>query len=504
MPQEFLHGVELVEVDSATRPIRTVKSSIIGLVGTAPDSEGAIKATLDIGSVALNNGINISADTAGLLGNDITLRIFNPGTNSATLAITVVDKAITVSLATNSSAAATTTAAQLVTAIAANTAAAALIDVVGMAGSSGAGIVPVTATTSLKGGLDEAFPLNQPVLLSSNRLEAARLGLNGSLPDAIDGIYDQIGALCVVVRVAQSVSDSSAQTLTNIIGGVNGSNGDFEGMQALFSAESKLGVVPRILIAPGFTHQASVLTSFVTVAERLKAIIVADGTNTTDAAAQVYAQGFGSKRIYLVDPGVVIFKDGVNVNAPASSRVAGVIAKVDNDLGFWHSPSNKEINGIVGTKRAVDFTLNDANCRANVLNSQNITTIIRKEGYRVWGNRTLSSDQKWAFLSVTRTADLISDSILRAHLWAVDKNITKNYLELVANEVTAYLQILKAEGAIAGGKCYPDPDLNIPENFALGKVYFNFDFAPYYPAEHITFRQILNNGYLADLVQLNS
>ena len=291
--------------------------------------------------------------------------------------------------------------------------------------------------------------------------------------------------------------------MTNVIGGVNGTTGDFEGMQAFFSAESKLGVVPRILIAPGFTHQASVLTSFVTVAERLKSIIVADGTNTTDAAAQVYAQNFGSKRIYLVDPGVVIFKDGVNTNAPASSRVAGVIAKTDNDLGFWHSPSNKEINGIVGTKRAVDFTLNDPNCRANVLNSQNITTIIRKEGYRVWGTRTLSSDQKWAFLSVTRTADLISDSIMRAHLWAVDRNITKNYLEMVSNEVTAYLQILKAEGAIAGGRCWPDPDLNTPENFALGKVYFNFDFAPYYPAEHITFRQILNNGYLADLVQLN-
>ena len=33
---EFLHGVEVLEVQGGTRPIRTVKSSVIGLVGTAP------------------------------------------------------------------------------------------------------------------------------------------------------------------------------------------------------------------------------------------------------------------------------------------------------------------------------------------------------------------------------------------------------------------------------------------------------------------------------------
>ena len=32
---DFLHGVEVLEVQGGTRPIRTVKSSVIGLVGTA-------------------------------------------------------------------------------------------------------------------------------------------------------------------------------------------------------------------------------------------------------------------------------------------------------------------------------------------------------------------------------------------------------------------------------------------------------------------------------------
>ncbi|MCL6417925.1 phage tail protein, partial [Aestuariirhabdus sp. Z084] len=39
MPEQFLHGVEVVEIDSGPRPIKTVRSSVIGLIGTAPDAD---------------------------------------------------------------------------------------------------------------------------------------------------------------------------------------------------------------------------------------------------------------------------------------------------------------------------------------------------------------------------------------------------------------------------------------------------------------------------------
>ncbi|SMG62548.1 [weak similarity to] major tail sheath protein, partial [methanotrophic bacterial endosymbiont of Bathymodiolus sp.] len=42
--------------------------------------------------------------------------------------------------------------------------------------------------------------------------------------------------------------------------------------------------------------------------------------------------------------------------APASTRIAGLIAKSDNERGFWWSPSNREINGITGTARSIDFS----------------------------------------------------------------------------------------------------------------------------------------------------
>lgn len=398
---QFLHGVEVVEIEAGPRPIRTVRSAVIGLIGTAPDADAA------------------------------------------------------------------------------------------------------------------AFPLNTPVMIAGSRLEAAGLDTTGdgagTLPAAVDAIFDQAGALIVVVRV--DAGADAAATLTNILGGVDALTGQYTGVHAFLGAQSALGLTPRLLIAPGFTGDRPddpenpgtalanpVVSELVGIAERLRAVIIADGPNTTDAAAVAYRGDWGTPRVYVVDPAVRIMRGGAIVTEPASARVAGLIAKTDNDRGFWHSPSNQTLNGILGTARPVDFALGDRNARANYLNENDVATIIREDGYRLWGNRTTSSDPKWAFLSVRRTADIINDSLLRAHMWAVDRNITKTYLEDVAGEVNAYLRTLTSLGAVLGGKCWADPDLNSPSNIAAGKVFFNFDFTPPYPAEHITFRSHLVNDYLTEIV----
>ncbi len=396
MPEQFLHGVEIVEIEDGTRPIRTVRSAVIGLIGTAPEA--------------------------------------NP----------------------------------------------------------------------------DVFPVNKPVLIAGSLKEAAKLGTKGTLPMGIDGIFDQTGALVIVVRVNEGGNET--ETMANIIGGVNAATGQFEGVHALLGAESKTGYQPRIICAPGFTHQRyedsdtpgtflanPVVAELQGIADRLRAVVIADGPNTTDEAAFSYAGDFGTARIYVVDPFVTVFKGGAYVDEPSSARVAGIIAKSDAERGFWWSPSNNPIYGIVGTARPVDFSLGDPNARANLLNEKNVTTIIRQDGYRLWGNRTLSSDPKWAFLCVRRTADIIHDSLQRAHLWAVDRNLTKTYFEAVVEGVNAYLRHLTAIGAILGGRCWADADLNTPDQLKAGKCYFDFDFTAAAPAEHVVFRSHLVDDYYKDI-----
>ena len=351
---------------------------------------------------------------------------------------------------------------------------------------------------------DAAFPLNTPVLIANSLALTARLtalpgGANGTLPDALDSIFDQAGASVVVVRVAEGATE--AETLVNV------TSGQFEGVHALLAAEGTLGVKPRILIAPGFTHQRAASAANATIAEllgiaeRLRAVIIADGPSTTDADALTYARDFGSKRVYVIDPRIVkVGSTGTSHTAHASACVAGVIARSDNERGWWWSPSNQAVNGIVGLARAIDFSLGDAGSRANLLNASNVATFIRQNGFRLWGNRTLSSDAKWAFLCVVRTADIIADSLQAAHLWAVDRGITKNYVTDVQEGVNAFLRDLTAKGAILGGSCWLDPALNSASAIASGKVYWDFDFTPVYPAEHLTFWSHLVDNYIAEIL----
>jgi phage tail sheath protein FI len=206
----------------------------------------------------------------------------------------------------------------------------------------------------------------------------------------------------------------------------------------------------------------------------------------------------------IVDQGRSIL--GTMTEAP-SSVFAGIQAGVDNDQGFWVSVSNKPINGIIGTSRAIDFAMGDTTSEANLLNAGNVATIINEDGYRTWGSRTLSSDSRYAFANVARIADILAQTVQDNHLWAVDKNITRGYLAAVSDGVNAYMRTLISLGALTGTQnvgslincCVPNAELNTPANIAACKVYFDFYFTPSFIAEQITFRQVFSTDGLAEL-----
>jgi hypothetical protein len=237
------------------------------------------------------------------------------------------------------------------------------------------------------------------------------------------------------------------------------------------------------------------------LADGLKAHIIADGPSTTDAAAFAYRNDHGTRRVYVVDPTVSGWsvKSSTYSLERGSARVAGLISRVDNEYGFWESPSNKEVYGIGGLGRPIDYAYGDKNSRANILNENQIATFIRDDGWYLWGNRTCSADEKFAFLCVSRTSDMIDISIAKAHRWAVDRSITKNYFDDVTASVRAYLRQLKTRGAILGGDCWVDPEFNTEADITKGNATFSYDFTPPYPAERVTFRSHLVSDYIRNL-----
>lgn len=340
---------------------------------------------------------------------------------------------------------------------------------------------------------------NDPVMLTSYREAVARFGADAPITQAAKAIYEQ--ARAVIVAVGIPASEDAAALTSAVIGGVT-ITGQRTGLQALLDGKSRFNAQPRLLIAPGFSSTQAVATAMDALAGKLRAIAIVEGPDTDDEAALAYAANFGSKRIYMVDPGVKHWDTTANaeVVAPNSAVVAGLFAQTDARYGFWASPSNKEIVGITGTTRPIEFLDGDDTCRANLLNAANITTIIRDGGFRLWGNRTLSADPKWAFVTRVRTLDIVMDAILYGHKWAVDRSITRTYVEDVTNGLEAFMRDLRTAGAIINFEVYPDPELNTASQLEQGRVYWNIRFTDVPPAENPQFRVEVTNQWITEVL----
>ena len=348
-------------------------------------------------------------------------------------------------------------------------------------------------------GADATAKPNDLVMITSEREAVAAFGASAAITKACRAIYSRAKAVIVACGVAK-VEDAAEQTAA-IIGAVQ-ADGKRTGLQALLDGKSRFNAQPRLLVAPQHSAVEAVGTALVALADKLRAIAIIDGPNTTDESAIAYAGNFGAKRAFLVDPGVRYWDNDAEatVDAPGSAWVAGLFAWTDSEYGFWASPSNKEFVGITGTRRPVEFLDGDDSCRANLLNNANIATIIRDDGFRLWGNRTLSSDPKWAFVTRVRTMDIVMDAILYGHKWAVDRAITATYVKDVTEGLQAFMRDLKNQGAIINFEVFADPELNTASQLEQGKVYWNIRFTDVPPAENPNFRVEITNQFLTEVL----
>jgi phage tail sheath protein FI len=354
-----------------------------------------------------------------------------------------------------------------------------------------------TFTPGLLGGTAKAGELK---LITTEREAIAAFGVDSAITKACKAIYAKARAVIVAIGVPK-MDDPALQT-SAIIGGELVS-GQRTGLQALLDGKSLFNAQPRLLIAPGHSATQAVATAMDSLAQKLRAIAIIDGPCTTDEAAMAYADNFGSRNLFMVDPGVRYWDTDVSktVDAPGSAWTAGLFAWTDATYGFWASPSNKELTGITGTTRAVEYLDGDETCRANLLNNANITTIIRDDGYRLWGNRTLSSDPKWAFVTRVRTLFILMDAVQAGHKWAVDRSITKTYVKDVTDGLEAFMRDLKNQGAVINFEVYADQELNTASQIEQGKVYWRIRFTDVPPAENPNFLFEVTNEWMTEVLE---
>jgi phage tail sheath protein FI len=353
-------------------------------------------------------------------------------------------------------------------------------------------IIGLVATAGAEVGeaadaLDAAFPLDERVLITDVRAAIAKAGTTGTLKPALEAIADQTGAIIVLQRVAVAVEGAEEPTQDELT---------IAGLQALLGAQSQLGVRPRILGVPGLESEG-VITEMALIARKLRAMSYAMAAGADVAAAILDRENYGARELMLLWPGFKADFAGDTV-----ARAMGLRARIDNEIGWHKTLSNIAVDGVTGLAKDIFFDVNSDDSDATLLNAADITTMIRHDGYRFWGNRTCSDEPLFAFESATRTAQVLQDEIAAGLLWAIDKPLTAVLIKDILETINARFRALVAQGYLIGARAWYDPALNSEVDLAAGKLVIDYDFTPCAPLESLTLNQRITDRYYASFADL--
>lgn len=342
-------------------------------------------------------------------------------------------------------------------------------------------VIGLIATATAAAGapaaaLDAAFPLNTPVLVTDVDAAAGNAGTGGTLKTALEAIGDQTSPIVVVVRVAEG--EDQAATDANVIGATDGNN--YTGIQALLAAQSVLGVRPRIIGAPGLDTQ-EVTAELVVAAKKLRAMTYAAAIGDDVAEVVTYRENFGDRELMLIWPDT-----SADVPGDAVARALGLRALIDEQQGWHKTISNVTIGGVTRLTKDVHFDMQDASTPAGLLNDASVTTLIRNDGFRFWGNRTCAGDDipQFSFESAVRTSYALQDIILVALAPFLDQPMTIGLIKDLLETINAQMRQLVAEGRIIGAEAYYDPSKNSPAVLAAGRPTISLKYTPAAPLEN--------------------
>ena len=355
---------------------------------------------------------------------------------------------------------------------------------------------------------DEAFPINTPVLLTNPAGGIGKAGKGGTLARALTAISGQSRALTIVVRVEEGAD--IAATTSNVIGTVT-ATGQRTGIQALLAAESELGVKPRIIGAPELDTKA-VANALASAAQSLRAftyVAARDATGgyaKTKEEATTYRKEFGQREVMVLWPNFMAWDNtggsegtGAAVTLAASAYALGLRAKLDQEIGWHKNISNAVINGPQGITVPVFFDLQNPASDAGYLNALEVTTIIRRSGYRFWGSRTCEEQGgKFAFENYTRTAQVLADTIAEAHFTFIDKPMHPSLVRDMLGYINSRFRDLVSGGYLIGAEAYFDPDRNSKEDLAAGRLLISYRYTPVPPLENLIFEQSITDDFLAE------
>ena len=380
-------------------------------------------------------------------------------------------------------------------------------------------VIGIIGTAPINNVDEEYRTVNEPTLIL-NETEAVRYFGNQengyTIPQALDAIFDQGAGIAIVINVFNPDKHESPEDvkLSEIIGGVDSSSGKRYGLKAFEDCYSLFGYYPKTIIAPVYCEDSAIVSEINILCKKIRAIGLVDapvGATVQDAIKGRGSEGTinfitSSDRIVLCYPHLKVYdteSDTIKLQ-PYSQRLAGVIAAKDIEKGYHWSPSNTEIQGIIGVEKQLTSMINDPTSEVNTLNEAGIVTVFNSygSGFRTWGNRSAafpSSTLPTNFINVRRTADILHESVEYSMLQFIDYPIDNGLIDAICETVNQFIRTLIGRGALIDGKCTFNQDKNPTTELANGHLLFDIEFMPPTPAERITFESFIDIELLKSL-----
>jgi uncharacterized protein len=174
---------------------------------------------------------------------------------------------------------------------------------------------------------------------------------------------------------------------------------------------------------------------------------------------------------------------------PPSGHVAGVWCRTDAGYGVHRAPTE----GVLGVA-GLGFDVAEPDQAELADAGLNSIRSFPRQGIRVWGARTLSSDPEWRYVNVRRVFLHLASSIDQGTRWTVFEPNGERLWERLREQVEHFLDRNWRDGALAGEtaneayyvKC--DAETNPPEVIEAGQVVCEVGIAPLKPGEFAVLR----------------
>lgn len=283
-------------------------------------------------------------------------------------------------------------------------------------------------------------------------------------------------------------SNGTALTDVDLIGADNGP-GQRTGIQALAERDDI-----AMVAVPGVTLE-TVQSALLTHAELLRyriAVLDAPPTALDVTALQVHRFNYDSKYGAYYAPWVKALNlvSGRIEAFPPSGYAMGIYARSDNTVGVHKAPANEVVRNI--TEVALPFTA----AEQDVLNPVGVNLIrdLTPRGIRLWGARTISSDQEWKYVNFRRLFIYIEHSIDLGTQWVVFEPNNEALWAKVVETITPFLIGVWKSGALLGTKpedaffVHCDRSTMSQDDLDNGRLICEIGLAPVAPAEFVIFK----------------